>query len=309
MKNLKVILPVLILTALFAGACNQGKIDELQRKNKALAESTQAQDSMLSEFMNAFNTFEDNLASIRNRENLIAMNNDDPELRVDGKEQIIEDIQAINELLDQNRQIIDDLNERIQKAEGRAPEYRRMVGVLKKQLEEKDTQIASLKEDLSNMSFTVASLNSKIDTLNLVASNLRIDSRAQTERITSQDSLISMQRDRIDGQIADLNTAYYIKGSYKELKNKNILTKTGGFIGIGKIKQLIPDFDESGFTKIDITEINSIPVDDSRKVEIMTSHPSDSYMIAAEDKRVERIEITNPDKFWKSSKYLVIVTN
>ncbi|MDW3646351.1 MAG: hypothetical protein R8P61_04800 [Bacteroidia bacterium] len=309
MKNLKVILPVLILTALFAGACNQGKIDDLQRKNKALQESTQAQDSMLSEFMNAFNTFEDNLASIRNRENLIAMNNDDPELRVDGKEQIIEDIQAINELLDQNRQIIDDLNERIQKAEGRAPEYRRMVGVLKKQLEEKDTQIASLKEDLSNMSFTVASLNSKIDTLNLVASNLRIDSRAQTDRISSQDSLISIQKDRIDGQISDLNTAYYIKGSYKELKNKNILTKTGGFIGIGKIKQLIPDFDESGFTKIDITEINSIPVDDSRKVEIMTSHPSDSYMLAEEDKRVERIEITDPSKFWKSSKYLVIVTN
>ncbi|MEM6804048.1 MAG: hypothetical protein AAF696_21770 [Bacteroidota bacterium] len=309
MNRIKVILPVLVVVAILFGACNQAKIDDLERKNKALLESTQAQDSMLSEFMTSFNTFEDNLASIRNRENLIAMSNEDPELRVDGKEQIIEDIQAINELLDQNRQIIDDLNERIKKAEGRAPEYRRMVGVLKKQLEEKDTQIASLKEELTNMSFTVASLNSKIDTLNFVASNLRIDSRAQSDRISSQDSLISMQSDRINGQITDLNTAYYIKGSYKELKSKKILTKTGGFIGLGKIKRLIPDFDDSGFTKIDITEINSIPVDDSRKVEIMTNHPSDSYMIAAQDKRVERIEITDPDKFWKSSKYLVIVTN
>ena len=309
MNRLKITLPVLLAIALSTGACNQGKIDSLEKKNQALMESTQAQDSMLSDFMTAFNTFEDNLASIRNRENMIAMSNEDPELRVDGKEQIIEDIQSINELLEQNRGIIDDLNERLKKAEGRSPEYRRMVRVLKKQLEEKDMQIASLKEELTDMSFTVASLNQKIDTLNFVASNLRIDSRAQTGRITNQDSLIGMQNDRITGQVTALNTAYYIKGSYKELKNKNILTKTGGFIGIGKIKQLIPDFDESGFTKIDITEINSIPVDDSRKVEIMTSHPSDSYMIAAQDKRVERIEITNPDRFWKSSKYLVIVTN
>lgn len=309
MKRINIILPVLVLIALATGACNQGKIEELEKKNKALLESTQAQDSMLADFMTSFNTFEDNLAAIRNRENMIAMSNDDPELRVDGKEQIIEDIQSINELLDQNRQIIEDLNARLKKAEGRSPEYRRMVGVLKKQLEEKDVQIAALKEELTDMSFTVASLNQKIDTLNLVASNLRIDSRAQSGRISSQDSLISMQNEKIDGQVAELNTAYYIKGSYKELKNKNILTKTGGFIGIGKIKRLIPDFDDSGFTKIDITEINSIPVDDSKKVEIMTNHPSDSYMIANQDKRVERIEITNPDRFWKSSKYLVIVTN
>ena len=309
MNRIKITLPVLLAIALSTGACNQGKIDDLEKKNKALMESTQAQDSMLNDFMTAFNTFEDNLASIRNRENMIAMSNDDPELRVDGKEQIIEDIQSINELLEQNRQIIDDLNARLKKAEGRSPEYRRMVGVLKKQLEEKDMQIASLKEELTDMSFTVASLNEKLENQNLVASNLRVDSRAQSGRISSQDSLISLQQERIDGQITDLNTAYYIKGSYKDLKNKNILTKTGGFIGIGKIKKLIPDFDDSGFTKIDITEINSIPVDDSKKVEIMTSHPSDSYMIAAQNKRVERIEITNPDRFWKSSKYLVIVTN
>lgn len=309
MNRLKIAIPVLLILALSTVACNQGKIDELEKKNQALMESTQAQDSMLNGFMTAFNTFEDNLASIRNRENLIAMSNEDPELRVDGKEQIIEDIQSINELLEQNRNIIDDLNARLKKAEGRSPEYRRMVGVLKKQLEEKDVQIAALKEELTDMSFTVASLNQKIDTLNLVASNLRIDTRAQSGRISSQDSLISMQDERISGQVTALNTAYYIKGSYKELKNKNILTKTGGFIGLGKIKQLMPDFDESGFTKIDITEINSIPVDDSRKVEIMTNHPSDSYMIAAQNKRVERIDITNPDRFWKSSKYLVIVTN
>jgi len=309
MNRIKYTLPILLVIALATGACNQGKIDELEKKNKTLMESTLAQDSMLSEFMTAFNTFEDNLAAIRNRENMIAMSNEDPELRVDGKEQIIEDIQSINELLEKNREIIDDLNARLKKAEGRSPEYRRMVGVLKKQLEEKDNQIAALKEELTDMSFTVASLNSKIDTLNVVASNLRLDRRAQSGRISSQDSLINLQKERIEGQTADLNTAYYIKGSYKELKSKNILTKTGGFIGIGKIKQLIPDFDASEFTKIDITEINSIPVDDSRKVEIMTNHPSDSYMIAAQDKRVERIEITNPDRFWKSSKYLVIVTN
>ena len=35
-------------------------------------------------------------------------------------------------------------------------------------------------------------------------------------------------------QIAEANKVYYIIGSYDELKEAGIVTKTGGFIGIGK---------------------------------------------------------------------------
>lgn len=258
--------------------------------------------------MGAFNTFEENLSLIKERENLVSMGSEDPELRVDGKSQIISDIQMINELLEQNRQIIDDLNAQLSKAERRTPEFRRMIGVLKGKLEEKDMEIASLKEELVAMNYTVESLSTKIDTLRTIATNLNQTTEAQTWRIAEQDTLISSQSKKIDEQIENLNTAYFITGTYKELKAQHVLTKAGGFIGLGGSKELLPDFDESGFIKIDITETQSIPVD-TKKAQLMTNHPSDSYVYNQDGKTISSLEITNPERFWKTSRYLVLVTN
>ena len=45
-------------------------------------------------------------------------------------------------------------------------------------------------------------------------------------------------------------------------------------------------------------------------MKIITSHPSESYTLekdAAKKDKVKNIVITNPDKFWSASKYLVVV--
>ena len=299
---------IISLVSLLAFGCNQKEIERLEKQNRELAESNHAQDSLLNDFMGAFNNFEENLQLVKEKENLIAEGSSDPELRVDGKEKIIQDIQMINDLLDQNRQIIADLNDKLARAEGKTGEFRRMVASLKRQLEEKDGEVTGLKEELVAMNFTVESLNGKIDTLSYANAQLAQVTESQTWRIAEQDSLIGEQTSTIDDQTTELNTAYYITGTYKELKRHNILTKSGGFIGIGGSKTLIPDFDQSMFTKIDITEIQSIPVD-TKKAEIVSVHPSDSYVFNQESKTIESLEITDPDRFWKSSKYLVLVTN
>ncbi|MFU8845107.1 MAG: hypothetical protein ACNA7V_14995, partial [Bacteroidales bacterium] len=70
-------------------------------------------------------------------------------------------------------------------------------------------------------------------------------------------------------------------------------------------KQLQPDFDENLFTRIDIREVTKIEIP-GKKVEIVTTHPSESYGISGEgDDRI--LTISNYGEFWKSSKYLVVV--
>lgn len=289
-------------------ACNQGKISELEQKNKALMAANYEQDSILNDFMGSFNAFEDNISAIKERENLIGMNSDDPELRKDGKDQVLEDLQSIDDLLNQNRQIIEDLNQKIEQNETKMPQLRRLITRLKSQLEEKDGEVIVLKEQLAELNYNVEELNLKVNTLASNNETLTRNNEAQTWRIAEQDSLINLQGETIGDQTNTLNTAYYITGTYKDLKKMNVLTATGGFIGIGRIKQLLPDFDESGFQKIDITEVKSIPVD-TKKAQIMTSHPSGSYVFNEADKRIEGLEITDPETFWKNTKYLVVVTN
>ena len=104
----------------------------------------------------------------------------------------------------------------------------------------------------------------------------------------------------------ELNTAFYCYGSSKELKDQGVISKSGGFIGIGKTAKLSDDFNKEYFTQIDISTINEIELM-SKKVKIITNHPSDSYKIEGEDDSADKLVILDADAFWSSSKYLVMV--
>ncbi len=92
----------------------------------------------------------------------------------------------------------------------------------------------------------------------------------------------------------------------KELKNNNIITAEGGFIGIGKNKKLADDFNEDFFTQIDIREVTLIPIPGTKKATVVTTHGTDSYKLVGKgDDRV--LEIVDIEAFWKSSKHLVII--
>ncbi|HCT70119.1 MAG TPA: hypothetical protein DF409_02750, partial [Bacteroidales bacterium] len=64
----------------------------------------------------------------------------------------------------------------------------------------------------------------------------------------------------ISEQTEELNTAYYVIGTKKELRDQNIITMEGGFAGIGRNKKMKEDFNQDYFTRVDITQLKSIPV-------------------------------------------------
>ena len=156
------------------------------------------------------------------------------------------------------------------------------------QLEERDGQIAELKEELQTRDFSIQELNSHMDTLKL-ANN-------------TQETIILEQT-------GELNTAYYTMGTSKELLAEEVLTKDGGFLGLGKSEILRDDFNAGKFSKIDITATTTIPISGT-KAELVTNHPSDSYILEGDsDDALDRLVIVDPNRFWNSSKYLVVVTN
>ena len=65
-------------------------------------------------------------------------------------------------------------------------------------------------------------------------------------------------------------------------------------------------FNDNYFTEIDVREQKSFLIY-AEKAELITNHPTNSYKLMGMESRVDSLLITDPEEFWKASKYLVIV--
>jgi DNA repair exonuclease SbcCD ATPase subunit len=288
---------IILIVGASAVACNtkemEQQIAQLTEENQKLIEESSEKDGSIASFMESFNDIERNLAEIRARENNIAITNSDEKLTdEDIKTKIAEDIAAINELMSQNRDAIASLDKQLKRSYSNNAKIKQAMETLKEemtaQVAEKDEQIAVLKKDLEDLNFTVAELNASIDTLSIENSN---------------------QAQIIGQKVDELNTAYYTVSSKKELVEENVVSSEGGFLGMGKTKTLKDGFNHDAFSRIDITEVKSFPIN-GKKAELVTNHPEDSYTFEkVDEKTIESLVILDPEKFWNSSKYLVVIVD
>jgi len=250
-------------------------------------------DSTFSDFIASLNEIQDNLDTIKYRENLISMSTQKGvELKESAKDRIIQDIQQINDLMQKNKKAISDLRQKIKNLTAKGAEFEKMIARLNEEIILKNNEIAALNDKLAKLNIALEQSNIAIDTL--------------SGKVGKQASKIKDQEDMIGKQAEELATAYYIMGTRKDLKKANIIDDKGGFIGIGKKQTLKSDVQTDLFTKINIYKVKSIPVV-ARKIKIVTSHPSASYEIKGDKKKVDEVVILNAKDFWSSSKYLVII--
>ena len=70
---------------------------------------------------------------------------------------------------------------------------------------------------------------------------------------------------------------------------------------------MINDFKPDAFTMIDITQTKTIELN-AKTAKVISTHPTGSYSIDRKDKNhVNSLIISDPDQFWKASKYLVVM--
>lgn len=277
-----------LCVALCFSACNSSEsvdvasmkeeLDTLRRMSKIVEEK----DSALNEFVKAINEIEFNLATIKAKEGIIDINQ--KEVASSKKEQINNDVLMIYELLGKSRAKLDDMHRQMQRSNIRISELEKLVGSLHDRLTESNSMVDDLRGQLANKNLLIDTLFNNID-------NLYFENGVK-------DEIIDYQRQQ-------LNKAYYIIGTKDDLTENEVIDSKGGFVGMKRIKQLRQDFNRDNFTEIDITQQSSFILA-SRKAEILTSHPSNSYKIYGEG-RADSLVITDIENFWSVSKYLVIV--
>ena len=242
-------------------------------------------DSVISEWITTFDDIEKNISMIKEKEKLITINSKDAELSKSKKELILDDIKAINTLLEQNKRKIASLTAQLAKSGGTIKALQTKISELEASMKESENEISDLKANLVNKNFEVSQLNIEVTDMK--------------ETIVQKDSVIT-------NKVNELNKAFYVCGTFKELKEKGLLTKEGGFIGLGKTAKITGNFSDSTFTRIDITQTKSIPVN-AKSAKLISEHPAGSYeFIRDQAKMVKSIEIRDPAQFWKISKYAVV---
>jgi myosin heavy subunit len=283
---------IVLLVIPFLISCNKQKIKQLELKSDSLSQQANLKDESINEFIKAFNDIQDNLDSIKRKEMIITEQTElKTELQKKAKDQINEDVNTIYQLLLDTRSKLDDVRKKLGKSNFKVEELEKMVNHLTKQLEEKDLEIAELKSELEKMNIEITALTKDVGSLKQLNQE--------------KEGVIKEQEGVIDEKTTELNTAFYAVGTKKDLKDNNIITAEGGFIGIGKNKKLKQDFNEDFFKKIDIRQTTQIPIP-GKKPKIVTNHPTESYKINGEGESAV-LEITNVNAFWKSSKYLVVI--
>jgi len=294
-KRILLLSLTLFLSAAFVaitGGCNKAEREALKQQNEQLQTQLTQTETKVNDLLQAFNEVEDNLTSIKEKEGLISMESEKAGMNADRKSKIISDIQAINTLMEENRKKIADLQEQLKKSGLKISGFDKKLKTLMTQLEEKEKDIARLKDDLTAKDFQIASLNSKVDTL--------------SHQVAKKDSQIMAQTSELQNLDKQLNTYYFTEGTYQELKEKGVIEKEGWSLFRGKIIEVNENLAKEHFTEIDKRATTTIPIN-ARKAVVISEHPEGTYEFEKnEEGLIASLEITNPDEFWKISRYLVV---
>jgi len=273
----------IVAITVLASCTNKSAEIALQAKNDSLTRVIIEKDSAIYTVLGTFNEIENNLATIKEKENIITATVNDVEDNRTREEKINEDINLIYELMKDNQNKVAKLQEQLKRANIKNNDLQNTIKNLQEKIAEKNAEIIELRKNLLDM-------NLKIDELTYTLDTLSFDNKVKQAIIEAQDE--------------SLNTAYYLFGTEKELKEMQILDKKGSFIG--KAKTINKDFNKDYFTEIDIRTKTSFEFNNAKKIRVITTHPTNSYQIYGE-KPVDSLVIKNYEDFWSVSKYLLIV--
>lgn len=280
------VIPICFVSlALLLYGCKEYKAPVANRptvaKDDSLQQIISQRDTQINNMMATMNEIQEGFNEISEAENRVNLIQDDE--RADKASQIKEDIKFIADRMQQNRELIKKLQGQLRDSDFKSQELKKVIANMLRQLDEKDQQLQQLRAELDAKNIHIAELDETISNLNNNVTELKSESDEKSQIINNQET--------------QLNTAWYVFGTRPELKDQRILMGD---------KVLQQNFNKNYFTKIDIRVTREIKLY-SKSARLLTSHPAGSYELTRDNNKMYTLAITNPQLFWSTSKYLVVV--
>lgn len=235
------------------------------------------------QLLSLMNEIQQGLNDIKNLEQISTLNTAETP---DQREQVQTDIAAIKKTLEDRRDRLVALEKKLASSNLYNANLQKTIEGLRAQIDEQAAEIERLNGELSNANKRISELGTSVDSLNTTVK------KVSSERDAAQQQSVELTN--------ELNTCYVAIGSNKELKEHKILESSF----LRKTKIMKGDFDQTFFLKHDKRTLTSIPLH-SKKAQIITNQPKGSYTITEQNGQ-KVLTITNPEKFWSLTNYLVV---
>lgn len=280
----RIVISLLALTVLMA--CNNKKEEKnlaSQNTIDSLTDVVNQKNNELNDIMSTFNDIQEGFREINEAEGRvnIARNNGETNAKAD----IMENISFIKRTMQLNKERIAKLKEQLKESSFNTSKLQATIESLNKELESKTARIEELQAELDSKNAHIAHQDKQISELNTNVNSLTADNAAKARAVEQQDK--------------QLNTAWYVFGTKKELREQHILEGTNKVLKGN-------NFNKDYFTKIDI-RVDKVIKLYSKSAKLLTNHPAGSYSLDKDARGMYTLRITNPTTFWSVSKYLVVV--
>ncbi len=282
MKQLS--LTLIVMLAVFASCNGGGKdVDEGQHERDSLLSIISEKDEAMNDLIMSINEVQEGFQRINEAEGRVTIASADMESG-SARETIRENIQYMLDCMEKNRELIAQLQQRVNASGSNIQALKKTLSMLQAQLEQKGARIQELEAQLVEKDSLILDQTQQISNLNDNVTQLTQENQSKTETVAKQDK--------------ELNTAWFVFGTKAELKEQKIITQ-------GDVLRS-DDFNKNYFTEVDTRTMREIKLY-SKKAELLTSHPSGSYTLKKDEKGEYVLNITNVRKFWSVSHYLVIL--
>ncbi len=295
MKNLLWIVPILIV---LAGCQNKNpemeqKLADLQNQNRQLSQEVSSRDEYVETVTQTVNAVYANLETVRAKEKLLLHQ--------------ANEMEAKKKLTNQEVRV--NLLRQISEIDSNLQNNRKSVANLQSKINNYKTQYVGLKAMVANLKQTITEREQSIAELELRVQGLESQISEKTRLITQRDSIIDKQHSLIGTQQTKITTSFYVIGTRRDLEQKGIIKKEGGFLWglLGATTVLANGFDTRYFNPINKYSDTTIQIDGSID-EIVPKRNVEFYRQAAIDRKHSMLTIGEPRSFWQDN-YLVIITD
>ncbi|RNC66822.1 hypothetical protein [Proteiniphilum sp. X52] len=284
MKKIGILFFVMGLIVSCTNVRESKEYKELQAQRDSLLQQSAGTEAEAAEMMVVISEVEENFAKIREAEKYISTQSaEGGEMSQATRDRVNDNFKMINEILQRNKAQLDELNRKYSGSNKEIASLKNTINRLNNEMRESTTRVAELQTQLAEKDEQITRLSQDIASLAVEA---------------EQQSLTIREQDR------SLHTAYYVFGTASELKDQKILS--GGFLQQTRVLQ--DTFNKDYFLKIDIREVTEIPLYAS-KGKLWSTHPEGTYQFVKGSDGNLTFQITDTQRFWSLTKYLIIEVN
>ena len=203
------------------------------------------------------------------------------------REELKAEIEEIRNVVKANLAKLSALQKQKNTSDQKITTLERLIGEMRRNLEEKEATIAALEE--------------KTLVLAKEADELR-------GTVKEKEAVVKEKEAAIVDRESQMSTAYVLIATQSALKKAGLVEKKGSVLGLGGNWQRTGQFDETLFKQVDTRKETEFAVGAAPdKARVLSDHPKDSYTLAGTGPKASTLTVTDAARFWKGSKYLVVM--